>query len=81
VPGAGNSLATGVNNSGDVVGWYIGTDSNQHGFILSKGVFTTFDAPGAEGLTAAADINDEGIIVGEFGPGFNQGFIATPIKN
>jgi uncharacterized membrane protein len=40
----------------------------QHGFLLSKGVFTTIDVPGASG-TVAFGINPGGDIVGFFAVG------------
>ena len=53
----------GINPEGDVVGDYFAEDISQHGFLLSKGKFTTIDVPGA-GATVAADINPRGDIVG-----------------
>jgi uncharacterized membrane protein len=59
-----STIPLGINNEGDIVGAY----SNgyvDHGFLLSKGKFTIFDAPGAKSLgTVAVAINDEGNIVG-----------------
>jgi uncharacterized membrane protein len=79
--GAGGTAPLGLNNRGDVVGFYIGTDSNSHGFVLSAGVFTTLDFPQDGGLTYATSINDEGVIVGTYGPGENHAFIATPVRD
>jgi len=47
VPGAVYTDAHGINNAGDVVGEYTDADWNQHGFLLSGGVSTTIDVPGA----------------------------------
>lgn len=51
------------NDRGDVVGDYIGDDSAFHGFLLSKGVLTTLDFPGATD-THAFGINSSGTVVG-----------------
>lgn len=70
VPGAGDTAAAGINNHGDIVGYYnlhAGTLPH-HGFLLSRGVFTTLDFPGAF-ETYAADINDAGQITGQYNDG------------
>jgi uncharacterized membrane protein len=46
-----------------VVGQYIDSAGNKHGFLLSGGTFTTIDFPGALG-TVARGINSQGDIVG-----------------
>ncbi len=51
-----------INNRGDVVG-FVCDDIACHGFLLSKGVLTTFDYPGASD-TYAASINEFGTIFG-----------------
>lgn len=78
--GVGGTFAFGLNNIGEVVGMYFGTDSNLHGFVLSHGVYITLDAPNDGGYTAALGINDEGVIVGSYGPGGDEGLIATPVR-
>ena len=71
-PITGTSLAAfGINNLGQVVGGYCpgsttcsgGISPSNHGFLLSRGVLTTLDYPGAIGTQANA-INDAGTIVG-----------------
>jgi uncharacterized membrane protein len=52
------------NDRGDVVG-YVCDIVACHGFLLSKGVLTTFDYPGASD-TYAADINQSGTIIGDW---------------
>lgn len=54
-PGAGFTTVIGNNERGDLVGRYI-TGGVQHGYLLSGGVFTTIDSPGAS-LTQANGIN------------------------
>jgi uncharacterized membrane protein len=68
---ANSTTAYGINPAGDVVGTY--SDAvGQHGFLLSRGQFTTIDVPGwlveATGTlpTVARGINSEGDIVGSF---------------
>src|SRR5215469_1362392 len=53
------------NDRGDVVGFLIGDDGFVHGFLLSDGVLTTGDFPGAS-QTFALGINESGTIVGEW---------------
>jgi uncharacterized membrane protein len=64
-----------VNNLGQIVGVY-GDGITNHGFLLSNGVFTTLDYPGATD-TVALGINDKGQIVGTY-DGFSYGFLAHP---
>src|SRR5262249_31951089 len=53
-------------NSGRIIGTYADTTfSLQHGFLLSGGVYTTINDPGAL-ITLAQGINDNGQIVGSF---------------
>jgi hypothetical protein len=48
---------------------------------LSKGVFTTVDAPDASGLTEIRSINAKGEIVGIYvdAAGVQHGFLGTPV--
>jgi probable HAF family extracellular repeat protein len=72
VPGATNwglaafTWAYGINDSGQVVGFY-GKDGTLHGFVYSGGSYTTLDVPGATGGTEAQEINDFGQVVGSYG--------------
>src|SRR5690242_16863988 len=65
-PGAGATQAWGINSRGDIVGFYTGSDKNNHGFLTNGGKFTPVDYPGAA-VTYANGINPQGDIVGEFG--------------
>ena len=47
VPGAIFTIATDINPQGEIVGFYLDSSFNLHGFLLSNGVFTTIDVPGA----------------------------------
>jgi probable HAF family extracellular repeat protein len=84
-PGALATEASGVNNTGQIVGTWTDDSGAAHGFLLSDGVFQSFDVPGALG-THPRDINDAGTVVGAYTrpPTSNQGccesygFIRTP---
>ena len=72
VPGATNTLATGLNPRGAIVGIYYDTAGNEHGFLLKNGNFSTVDVPGSvvgvSGTlqTEANGINAAGEIVGDY---------------
>lgn len=73
VPGALATVAGGINKAGQIVGSYCNAstceiyDGGGNGFVLDKigGTFITIDFPGAV-HTAAAAINDAGLIVGNY---------------
>ncbi|HET9182926.1 MAG TPA: hypothetical protein VFP59_12390 [Candidatus Angelobacter sp.] len=65
VPGEQDSGATGLNNSGDVVGSVLDENFVQHGFLETKGNFFIVDFPGAS-ATAPSHLNNKGIIVGRY---------------
>lgn len=76
-PGAVNSVASGINNAGQVVGHYqTAMGGPDHGFLLSNGVYTLLDVPGSL-LTDANGINDLGQIVGQYrdASGQDHGFL------
>jgi probable HAF family extracellular repeat protein len=79
VPSFYNSaVASGINDSGQIVGNYQDSNGKFHGFLYSNGIWTTLDDPsaGAEG-TLAQGINDFGQIVGYYfdSSGVEHGFI------
>jgi probable HAF family extracellular repeat protein len=63
VPGSTYTGATGINADGAVVGRYIDSAGNSHGYLLKDGNFTAIDYPGAV-FTNAWGINSQGEIVG-----------------
>jgi hypothetical protein len=66
-PGATEgTTAIGINKSGDIVGDWSDNTTTEHGFLLSKGVFTSIDVPGAY-YTIAWGINNSGEIAGWYG--------------
>ena len=62
VPGASDTWAYGINNSGQIVGSY---DGDSHGFLLSGNTYSKIDYPGAY-VTVASSINNMGQIVGYY---------------
>lgn len=63
-PGAnGFTNAIGINAAGDIVGRYLDSANVSHGYLFSKGQFTSFDCPGAT-FTGAAGITPDGDIAG-----------------
>jgi probable HAF family extracellular repeat protein len=74
------TVATGINNNGDVTGYFINA-TGTHGFFYNGSSYTTIDDPNATaGTTKAIVINDSGQIVGQYtdASGNTQSFIATP---
>src|SRR5262249_54985582 len=73
------TYGAGINNRGEIVGFYVDCSGNQHGFFLSAGVWTTIDFPG-ETNTLIASINATGQIVGIYDDknGITHGFVGTP---
>jgi uncharacterized membrane protein len=63
--GTNFSQARDINDRGEIVGQFIGDDGLFHGFLLSKGVLTTLDFPGAS-ETSAFGINMYGTVVGSW---------------
>ena len=80
VPGASQTLAFGINPSGQIVGFY-SDSTGQHGFLYDRGVFTPIDVPGAS-QTLALGITPSGQIVGYYfdSTGNTHGFLAIPKK-
>ena len=78
LPSNDNSQATGVTDSGEVVGFYQeGPNSSPTftAFVDKSGVITTFEAPGATS-TQALGVNDLGEIVGDYvSGGVMHGFL------
>jgi probable HAF family extracellular repeat protein len=81
VPGATETEALGINNTGQIVGQFLDRIFLFHGFLDTSGSFTQIDVPGAI-QTSAFGINDAGQIVGVFNDstGTTHGFLATPLS-
>jgi uncharacterized membrane protein len=59
--GISGSGALDINNRGQIVGAYVGTDGHEHGYLRERGQFQIIDAPGSTD-TIAFSINDRGQI-------------------
>jgi probable HAF family extracellular repeat protein len=89
--------ATGINNRGQIVGYYLDSNAKQHGFVYSDGTYVTVDDPLGVNGSMATGINDRGQIVGyymdasgagDFGGeytdyqnGTQHAFLATPASS
>jgi len=82
-PGAATfTIAFGINNRGQVAGYYDDETGRTHGFVRGRsGHYRTIDFPGAY-ATAATRINDRGQIIGDyfttkkrFNQGLKRGFL------
>src|SRR6516164_10483962 len=62
-PGSTYAIAYGINNKGQIVGFYQGGSLIEDGFLDSGGQYTTIDPPGSV-QTVAYGINDSGQIIG-----------------
>jgi probable HAF family extracellular repeat protein len=73
---ATSTVAIGINASGDIVGTYRGTSTNEIGLVYRGGTYTTLDI-GIE--TLACGINASGHIVGTYNKaGQDHGFLYNP---
>lgn len=83
-PESTNTSASGLNNKGQVVGFWTDSSGNTHGFVYdtTAATFTSVDDPSGVGETIVNGINDDGTLVGFYGPGACNsttcnGFVAT----
>jgi probable HAF family extracellular repeat protein len=53
----------GINNSGDIVGWFLFYNGGSHAFLYQDGAYTTIDPPGSTDAIPAA-INNGGQVIG-----------------
>ncbi|WP_077034556.1 PEPxxWA-CTERM sorting domain-containing protein [Pelomonas sp. KK5] len=69
VPGSSYTQSNGINNTGQVVGWFgTGDGSTSLGFLLQNGNYTTLAGPASTGYSVASGISDAGVVVGSFAP-------------
>jgi uncharacterized membrane protein len=61
---AGATAASAINWQGDIVGQYLDSSGNNHGFLLSDGTFKTIDVSGPQAQTFPLGISQQGDIVG-----------------
>lgn len=65
IPNAAQQTASGVNDSGELVGYYSDSTGVVHGYLQSGGIFTTLDVPFPTAIgTSAFGIDNAGDIVG-----------------
>jgi probable HAF family extracellular repeat protein len=64
--GTNGTAVTGINNQGQIVGYYLDSSNVQHGYIYSGGTYITVDAPLGDHGTVVTGINDAGQIVGYY---------------
>jgi probable HAF family extracellular repeat protein len=75
IPGAVSSVATGINNAGDIVGYATSAAGVTSGWLLQHGQLTTLQYPGGSN-TDALGVNDGDEIVGTYtdSSGVQHGF-------
>ena len=61
--GVAGTVAKGINDRGQVAGFYVQSGSDIHGFVWDGGTFTQIDAPDAD-ITYLHGINNRGQVVG-----------------
>ena len=77
-----STVAQGINNAGQIVGYYVGSDGKTHGFLYSGGSYITIDDPLNTDLSEALDINSAGQIVGVYNNATGlHGFLLTITPN
>src|SRR5262249_47463264 len=80
--GTHGTMATGINNTGQIVGTYVDSASRQHGFLYSGGFYTTLDEPAATRDPVAPGIKPAGQIVGSFRDASGtHAFLETTVPN
>lgn len=62
--GIGYTWAVGINDSGDIVGYYIDSSAHRHGFLYNGSTYTPIEDPKGSGGTYLLCIDDSGDIVG-----------------
>ena len=79
LPANQNSQAVGINNAGNVVGFYVDANNVQHGYTEIGGTFASFDPAGSMNTTING-VNDSGQIVGFYTDANDNviGFVGTP---
>ncbi len=80
-PGSTFTQALGLNNKGQVVGFYLDADGNSHGFVWTSAAgYQTIDHPKGIGTTLVNGINDKGDLVGFYVDqnGNTDGLVAFP---
>jgi hypothetical protein len=71
-PGSTQTYVTGVSNTGEVLGYYLDSNSNSHGFSMAKGEFTAIDDPDGTSTTPTGVNSSETIVGYYFSSGLNS---------
>jgi probable HAF family extracellular repeat protein len=79
IPNSTTAQATGINNAGDICGFFVDDKNLMHGWLLEGAVFTSLNAPKGNGTTAALGLNNKGQVVGSYvdTTGGTHGFLYT----
>lgn len=65
--GSTRQAARGINKNGVVIGFFLGSDGNTHGFLLQNGVAHQIDYPNSKAVgTYLEGINDNGLVTGQW---------------
>jgi len=77
--GSAFTQALGINNFGEIVGFYTDGNAVQHGYVDNGGIFTSFDPAGSVNTTING-VNDLGQIAGFYTDANDNviGFVGTP---
>jgi hypothetical protein len=81
-PGEVNGTSiTGINSSGEMIGFYLDAHFSEHPFVLIGGQYTPFDVPFPHIGLEISGLNDRGQIVGEYADSQNHlhAFLASPV--
>lgn len=80
-PGATGTIASAINDSSEVVGWWTDNSAKNHGYFWQSNVLTSFDVPGALSTEPFA-VNASGEIAGIWNDGItNHGFLRDSLGN
>ena len=71
MPGATSTSAFGINDSGEIAGFFSDSTGQSHGFILSSGLFHVVDVAGAKG-TLVTRLKNDGAIAGVYGDALDE---------
>jgi probable HAF family extracellular repeat protein len=76
IPNSFSAQATGINNSGNICGFYVNAGGLNRGWLLVGGHFTVLNYPGSTG-TQALGLNNQGSVVGFYtdSSGNSHGFV------
>ena len=73
----GVTFAQSVNDKGQIAGFYQDTSGGVAGFVRNKdGSFKTIQFPGAGNFSTASQINNSGVVAGDYRVTFLQGYLA-----